>query len=476
MFPTGKSGGGGGGGSGGAGGKPGPGGTAGGGSFGIFLYNASPIVMGNVISTTGGGGGGAGEVGGQGGIGGFGGFSCTPTSQRACGGRGGRGGDGGLGGPGGGGGGGASCGIYKAGSSSPFALTNAFSVLDHIGPAFFNRDLIGPGGLGGPPNGETGISCENGPATTFFHLPPKTNFVQPQQTVTTSTTLQSQQSSATFKSTWKGSDVEMTLHAPSGRIIDRDTTAADVFHENGTTFEFYRIENPEPGEWTIELLGADVPEEGEEVTLEVTGTPVNQPPVADAGSDQTVESTSFAGASVTLNGAGSDPDGDALSFEWTDDAAAVVGTSPPLTLTIPIGTHTLTLTVDDGRGGTDTDSATVTVEDTVPPIIESMTASPNVLWPPNHKMVPVAMSVSVSDLADAAPSCQITSVSTFDGLGNNWKITGDLTVKLRAERGGNGTGRIYLVTVECTDASGNTSEDAVTIIVPHDQGKKKKKK
>lgn len=81
--------------------------------------------------------------------------------------------------------------------------------------------------------------------------------------------------SNSFSSLWTGSDVEMILTTPSGRIIDRSTNATDVVHENGPNYEVYTVTNPEAGQWTIELYGADVPPEGEEVTVSVAGLPVN---------------------------------------------------------------------------------------------------------------------------------------------------------------------------------------------------------
>ncbi len=80
-------------------------------------------------------------------------------------------------------------------------------------------------------------------------------------------------SSTTFSSEWPGSDVIMTLIAPSGRVITRETIADDVEHENGATYEYYTITDPEPGDWTVELFGADVSSDGEEVLLTVTGAP-----------------------------------------------------------------------------------------------------------------------------------------------------------------------------------------------------------
>lgn len=91
----------------------------------------------------------------------------------------------------------------------------------------------------------------------------------------------------------------------------------------------------------------------------------NHPPIADAGSDQTVERESSTGAQVTLDGSGSyDPDGDTLSYEWTWDGHTDTGVSP--TITLPMGMTIVTLTVSDGFY-TDTDLVEITVVDTTPP-------------------------------------------------------------------------------------------------------------
>lgn len=72
---------------------------------------------------------------------------------------------------------------------------------------------------------------------------------------------------ATFSLSWMGSDVELSLVSPSGRVIDRHTTAPDVEHDLGATYESYGITNPEPGQWQVKLFGADVPAGGEEVVF-----------------------------------------------------------------------------------------------------------------------------------------------------------------------------------------------------------------
>jgi hypothetical protein len=55
--------------------------------------------------------------------------------------------------------------------------------------------------------------------------------------------------------------------------------------------------------------------------------------------------------------------------------------------------------------------------------------------------------------------------------GEEWQITGPHTVKLLAERNGNGHGRVYSITIQAQDAAGNVSlTKVVTVTVPHDQG------
>jgi hypothetical protein len=100
------------------------------------------------------------------------------------------------------------------------------------------------------------------------------------QTVEVATDVPSGQTSAAFLSNWAGSTVDMTLVDPNGRIIGPDTTDPDVAHIKGLVSELYRITDPVPGTWTIRLYGADVPPQGEEVTVVMTtvAPPDSTPP------------------------------------------------------------------------------------------------------------------------------------------------------------------------------------------------------
>src|SRR5262249_8993778 len=95
--------------------------------------------------------------------------------------------------------------------------------------------------------------------------------------------------------------------------------------------------------------------------------------------------------------------------------------------------------------------------------------------------VEVRISACVTDTCSATTwkIINVKSNEPINGMGDgdtgpDWIITGDHTVKLRAERSGKGKGRTYTITIQAMDSSGNLSQTRdVTVSVPHDQGKKK---
>ena len=111
--------------------------------------------------------------------------------------------------------------------------------------------------------------------------------------------------------------------------------------------------------------------------------------------------------------------------------------------------------------------------DTVAPTISSASATPDVLRPPDGRMVPVTLAVTAVDDVDPAPKCSVTGVIDSEGpeTGANpsVQITGALTLNLQASRLGTGNGRTYTIGVRCADTSGNTSTTSVAVTVPHDE-------
>ena len=129
------------------------------------------------------------------------------------------------------------------------------------------------------------------------------------------------------------------------------------------------------GVTTIELTVTD--NEGATDTDEVVVTieePANLPPLADAGSDQTITDADDNGTeSVTLDAsASSDPDGNIESYSWSVDGSEIaIGVSP--TVELSVGVTTIELTVTDNEGATDTDEVVVTIEEpaNLPPLADA---------------------------------------------------------------------------------------------------------
>ena len=170
---------------------------------------------------------------------------------------------------------------------------------------------------------------------------------------------------------------------------------------------------------------------------------------------------------------------DSVTGAWSSRAPAwspngkfiyFTGTRPDLT------SEQIYVMAADGSDQTRLTTAGVNAEATVrhvrPPAITSLAATPDVLWPANNRMTRVSVNVGVSDDSDSAPACRVTDVTSNESIaGTGWQMTGPLTVDLLAQRFGSGEGRIYTLTVNCTNSSELSSTATVTVRVPHDQGR-----
>jgi hypothetical protein len=95
-------------------------------------------------------------------------------------------------------------------------------------------------------------------------------------------------------------------------------------------------------------------------------------------------------------------------------------------------------------------------------------------------LVDVTVNYDVTDNCPLpANSCTlgVTSNEPINGTGDgntspDWIILDAHHVQLRAERAGNGNGRIYTIGITCIDTGGNSSHQSVAVSVPHDQGRK----
>ena len=238
--------------------------------------------------------------------------------------------------------------------------------------------------------------------------------------------------------------------------------------------------------WTLPASsepGLDTLELGEENTTRFQvpcPEPANHPPLAHAGGPTYVGS---AGTAITFDGSqSSDPDGDPLTYLWHfGDGNTGTGVNPQHTYAAA-GEYFVTLVVNDGQDYAttiDTHSfaeALVGAWSNRPADCSVAKPARSVLWPPNHKLVPISIT-GVTDPDNDPVTIKITGVTQdepVNGLGDGDTSPdatpfGTKAVKVRAERSGTGDGRVYHLDFQADDGKGGTCTSKVTVCVPHDQ-------
>jgi hypothetical protein len=105
----------------------------------------------------------------------------------------------------------------------------------------------------------------------------------------------------------------------------------------------------------------------------------------------------------------------------------------------------------------------------------------SLLSPPKHDLLNVGLSVIATDDVDSAPAIQVQvfgdeddQAPTSNGMiySPDAKNLAPATLRLRAERKNSGNGRVYLIVVKATDASGNVGFDCCTVVVPSGTSKR----
>ena len=207
----------------------------------------------------------------------------------------------------------------------------------------------------------------------------------------------------------------------------------------------------------------------------------NSPPQCEAGGPYVAECSGQA-TTVLLDGSGSsDADGDGLLFTWSGPFDGGAAEGDPAEVTFPAaGVYEVELTVSDGQAAS-TCVAQVEIHDTIAPVI-SVALTPAELWPPNHRMRDVEAGIVLADACDPAPSVtlvEITSNEPENGTGDGDTApdiadalpgSDDRAFRLRAERSGDGDGRVYTVIYESSDAAGNRAVISGTVVVPKSRG------
>ncbi|MCK4443851.1 MAG: PKD domain-containing protein, partial [Thermoplasmata archaeon] len=133
-----------------------------------------------------------------------------------------------------------------------------------------------------------------------------------------------------------------------------------------TASTFYSVAGLDNGqEYYFVVRAEDSLGKEETNTIERSATPTsptNQPPTANAGSDQTVN----VGETVTFGGSGTDSDGTIVKYEWDFDGDGIYDWNSTTTGSTThkydvVGTYTAVFRVTDNEGLTDTDTLKTTV-------------------------------------------------------------------------------------------------------------------
>jgi gliding motility-associated-like protein len=189
----------------------------------------------------------------------------------------------------------------------------------------------------------------------------------------------------------------------------------------------------------------------------VTIQAANAPPVANAGAPQTLI---LPNNSTTLNGSGSDSDGNITAYLWeklSGSTATLAGTTTPnLSLTNLVeGTYTFRLTVTDNNGATGSSQVTITV------LPATVNQSPVVNAGPNITLTLPTDAVDITGTA-SDPDGTISSYLWEKLSGPSATLTGTTTATLSLTNLVEG---VYVFRLTVTDNLGATASDDVTVTV-----------
>jgi hypothetical protein len=269
-----------------------------------------------------------------------------------------------------------------------------------------------------------------------------------------------------------GASTAVTLDGSGSSDPDLDSVFSrwsGAFTEATVTGTTPTVSFAGPGTFSVDhdaSDGLDTVSCSAEVTIQDT-----LPPNITAPPDMTAECASPAGATPGDLGT-------PLSADTCDPSLTITSDAPAI---VPLGDTIVTWQARDDSGLTASDTQVVTVVDTTPPVIR-LSLNPNVLWPPNHKLVKINAQVVATDVCDPQPVIRLESITSSepDNVIGDGNMTGDIQAAigtdatqffLRTERMGPCTGRVYAVTYSATDASGNSSVISEQVTVSHDQGK-----
>jgi hypothetical protein len=257
---------------------------------------------------------------------------------------------------------------------------------------------------------------------------------------------------------WYTSDVQVTLTATDnegGSGVNKTEYSFDnstwstylssfTINNEGTTTVYYK---------STDNAGNVEPTKNTSVKIDKT------PPTISATTSPSPNANGWNNTDVTV------------TFTCDDATSGIASCTPATTVTTEGAGQVITGEAVDNAGNTASASVTLNIDKTPPTV--TVSATPNTLWPPNHKMVDVTIDGSATDDMSGIASVVITVTDEY-GLYDMTVSGFGSTIQLEAWRKGTDKdGRVYTITVVATDNAGNQSTATTTVIVPHDMRDKK---
>ena len=237
--------------------------------------------------------------------------------------------------------------------------------------------------------------------------------------------------------------------------------------------------------WVAGAYRVSAPDDGGVDTAVTVPCPSlgNEPPHANVGGPY----VGVAGSPIAFDGSKSfDPEGKPLTYTWYfEDGSTATGVTPSHAFRDP-GTYGVVLVINDGQYDSPTSVGTHSFTTAVigqgssnrAPACGVAKPSVEMLWPPNHVLVPVGIT-GVTDPDGDAVDVIVTGVrqdEAVNGLGDGDAApdavgVGTGAASVRAERSGTGDGRVYHIAFAARDRKGGECNGKVTVCVPKDQGR-----
>jgi hypothetical protein len=198
-----------------------------------------------------------------------------------------------------------------------------------------------------------------------------------------------------------------------------------------------------------------------QVTVNAATVPVNQPPVANAGADQTIQLPT---STVSLTGTGTDTDGTIASYAWTQLSGPAGGTiASQATASTNItgltqGVYVFTLTVTDNGGAKTSDNVQVTVNAATAPANQLPVANAGV----DQSIQLPTSTVSLSGTGTDADG----TIASYSWTKQSGPAIGTMSTPSAASTNVTGLVQgVYVFTLTVTDNQGGKSTDNIQVTV-----------